>query len=67
MDGDATCVDGGDACRGKHNHALGQLLFEGAQKGGLAGSGFPGEKDVCAGVLHKLPGKVQFGVFHSCV
>jgi hypothetical protein len=44
---------------GGDDHPFRALLFDAVEKGGLAGSGLAGEKDVAAGVPDKFIGKPQ--------
>src|SRR5690554_5300447 len=68
VDGDAAGIDGGDAGGGHYGHALGAALLQLAQKGGVAGAGLAGEKEVASGVAYKAAGQFQargVGVFFS--
>ena len=62
VDGDTTCIDGCDTCRGNDNRPLARPLHHCFQKSGFSCSCLSCEKNAPACVFHKLPGGAQFFV-----
>ena len=62
MDGHATGVDGGDACRGHDGHTFDPFFSDFVQEGGFAGTCFSGEKDVFVGVTDVLESEFELRI-----
>ena len=55
-------IDGRDARRGQHHHALGALGLQSAQEGGFTRTGLAGEEQVGACVFYELPRQGELGI-----
>jgi len=68
MQGDAAGINRRHPGRGGDDHAFRALLFDGVQKGSLAGAGLTGQKNIAAGVPDKFVGQLQdrVRVVHRC-
>ena len=60
MDGYSLCIQGGYACGGYHDVIFMGLGGKFSQKGGFAGTGFPGNEKMAAGAVDKALSHLEF-------
>jgi hypothetical protein len=61
MQGDAAGIDGRDTGRSRYHQPFMRFFLNGMEKGGFAGAGFAGQKDMAVGMLDKFFGDPEFG------